>query len=199
MQQLFSQAVRFKDDNGKNFPDWEKMELGEVCDIVMGQSPDSRSYNNHFKGVPLVQGNADIKKRETRPRVWTNEPTKICALGDLILTVRAPVGSVAKSKHRACIGRGVASIRSNNNAYQEFLYQWLLDYEVRWTRLEQGSTFTAVSGTDIRKLLIKVPTVQEQTKIANFLFAIDKKLESTQTQITHTQTFKKGLLQQMFL
>ena len=97
MQQLFSQQLRFKDDNGQDFPEWEESELGKVTDIIMGQSPDSKSYNDRAQGMPLIQGNADISNRKSNPRIWTSEPTKECKTNDIILTVRAPVGAVAKS------------------------------------------------------------------------------------------------------
>ena len=99
MQKLFSQTLRFKDEDGKDFPDWEEKMLGEVTDIKMGQSPSSSSYNSEGKGKYLIQGNADISNRKTKPRNWTNEPTKLCEIGDVIMTVRAPVGAIAKSKH----------------------------------------------------------------------------------------------------
>jgi type I restriction enzyme S subunit len=207
MQQLFSGKLRFKDDtstelsarNGKSFPDWEVKRLGDVAIIAMGQSPDSKSYNIDSKGMLLIQGNADIKDRITIPRQWTSEPTKTCEIGDLILTVRAPVGSVAKSLHNACIGRGVCSITNTKNSFQEYLYQFFLSYESKWIGLEQGSTFTAVSGSDIKGLKLNLPSLPEQQKIANFLSSLDFKIESTTQQITQTQTFKKGLLQKMFV
>ncbi len=199
MQQLFSGKLRFKDENGKDYPDWEKKRLGDVALIAMGQSPDSKSYNTDSKGMLLIQGNADIKDRITIPRQWTSEPTKTCEIGDLILTVRAPVGSIAKSLHNACIGRGVCSITNNKSSFQEYLYQFFLSYESKWIGLEQGSTFTAVSGSDIKGLKLNLPSLQEQHKIANFLSNIDSKIESTAQQINQTQTFKKGLLQKMFV
>jgi type I restriction enzyme S subunit len=207
MQKIFSQELRFKpalsevegDENGKDFPDWEVKKLGEVCEINMGQSPSSKSYNSIGNGIPLIQGNADIQNRVTSPRNWTTEKTKECIIGDLILTVRAPVGAVAKSMHNACIGRGVCSIRSNPNSNIEFIYQFLLDYETKWSSLEQGSTFTAVSGIEIKKLEIHFPSLPEQTRIANFLSALDEKINQTQTQIEKTVVWKKGLLQKMFV
>jgi len=199
MQQLFSQQLRFKNDDGLDFPDWEEKKLGEVSIITMGQSPDSKSYNEKEEGTFLIQGNADIKGRITSPRQWTSEPTKTCEIGDLILTVRAPVGSIAKSLHNACIGRGVCSIKNNNHSNIEYLYQFLLSYELKWIGLEQGSTFTAVSGKDIKSLKSPFPSLKEQQKIANYLSAIDIKIENVQTQIEKTQAFKKGLLQQMFV
>jgi type I restriction enzyme S subunit len=199
MQQLFSGKLRFKDENGNDYAEWEKKKLGEVAIITMGQSPESISYNTDSLGMLLIQGNADIKERVTLPRQWTSQPTKTCEIGDLILTVRAPVGSIAKSSHSACIGRGVCSIINNKSSVQEYLYQFLLSYESKWTSLEQGSTFTAVSGNDIKSLKLNLPQLPEQHKIASFLSSIDAKIESANQQITQTQTFKKGLLQQMFV
>jgi type I restriction enzyme S subunit len=199
MQKLFSGQLRFKDENGKAYPDWEEKRLGELANINMGQSPESKSYNEDAIGLLLIQGNADINGRITAPRQYTSEPTKTCEIGDIILTVRAPVGSVSKSGHNACIGRGVCSIVNNTNSNQEYLFQFLLSYESKWGRLEQGSTFTAVSGKDIRTLKLNTPIVEEQQKIASYLSGIDSKIESVNNQITQTQTFKKGLLQQLFV
>jgi type I restriction enzyme S subunit len=206
MQQLFTGKLRFKparpaggDENGNDYVDWEEKKLGDIARIAMGQSPDSKSYNTDSKGILLIQGNADIKDRITIPRQWTSEPTKTCEIGDLILTVRAPVGSIAKSLHNACIGRGVCSITNNKNSIQEYLYQFFLSYESKWIGLEQGSTFTAVSGSDIKGLKLNLPSLPEQQKIATFLSSIDTKIESTSQQINQTQSFKKGLLQQMFV
>ena len=207
MQQLFpstgsgqrSGQLRFKDENGKAYPDWEEKLLGELANINMGQSPESKSYNEDAIGLLLIQGNADINGRITAPRQYTSEPTKTCEIGDIILTVRAPVGSVSKSGHNACIGRGVCSIVNNTNSNQEYLFQFLLSYESKWGRLEQGSTFTAVSGKDIRTLKLNTPILEEQQKIASYLSGIDAKIAAVNTQITQTQTFKKGLLQQLFV
>ena len=199
MQKIFSQEIRFKDDEGKEFGEWGMKKLGEVAEITMGQSPESKSYNIDGIGELLIQGNADISNRQSNPRNWTSEPTKECKIGDLILTVRAPVGAVAKAIHNACIGRGVCSIRNNSKSKMEYLYQFLLDYELKWIRLEQGSTFTAINSADIKSISINLPTLPEQTKIANFLSAIDEKISHCQVQITKMEQYKKGLLQQLFV
>lgn len=199
MQQLFTGKLRFKDENGKAYPKWEEKKLGDISIINMGQSPDSKSYNTDSLGMLLIQGNADINGRVSNPRQWTSEPTKKCEIGDLILTVRAPVGSISKSIHNACIGRGVCSIRNNKLSDIEFLYQFLLGFEDKWGNIEQGSTFTAVNGNDIKSVRLKLPSIEEQKRIAEFLSAIDVKIENLSKQITQTQNFKKGLLQQMFV
>jgi type I restriction enzyme S subunit len=206
MQQLFPSTgsggkpqLRFKDENGNDFPDWEEKRLGEIAHIIMGQSPDSKNYNSSGIGIPLIQGNADILNRFSNPRNWTTQVTKECKIGDLILAVRAPVGIISKSVHKACIGRGVCAIRNTSKSNMEFLYQFLLSYEPKWIRLEQGSTFTAISGSDIKSVEISLPCIEEQQKIASFLSSIDAKIEQVSQQIEQSKTWKKGLLQKMFV
>ena len=177
---------------------WEEKKLGNVTSIVMGQSPDSTSYNSNGIGLYLIQGNADIKKRKTLPRVWTDTPTKECKVGDIIMTVRAPVGAVAKSIHNACIGRGVCAIRNNQHSVSNYIYQFLLSFEKKWVKFEQGSTFTAVNTKDVKSLKLILPPVQEQTKIAAFLTAVDNKIEQLSKKQELLGEYKKGLMQQIF-
>ena len=198
-KKLFSQKVRFKDDNGNNFPDWEIKKLNKVATVTMGQSPDSSSYNTRSVGVPLIQGNADITDRKSNPRQYTNNPTKLCKIGDLLLTVRAPVGYVAKSCHNACIGRGVCSIKNNEHSLMEFIYQFLLQFESNWKSIEQGSTFTSINSSDIGLISIEVSHINEQTKIAKFLSAIDEKLETEKQILKKYTEQKKYLLANLFI
>jgi type I restriction enzyme S subunit len=177
-------------------PSWESVSLGDISTITMGQSPSSSSYNEYGIGNYLIQGNADIKDRKSAPRQWTSEPTKLCDVGDTLMTVRAPVGAMAKSIHNACIGRGVCSIKPNNVDH-EYLYQFLLSYEKQWRSLEQGSTFTAVNGTDIKGVKLQIPPLKEQQKIAEILSTVDAKIEIVDQQISETQELKKGLMQQL--
>lgn len=198
MQKLFSQQVRFKADDGSEFGEWEEKLLNDITQITMGSSPKSENYNENQLGLPLLQGNADIKNRLSHPRIFTSEITKKCNIGDILLSVRAPVGFVALSKHNACIGRGLASIRAKTNINQGFIYQVLLLKETKWASLSQGSTFESVNSEQIKNLNIHLPTLPEQTKIANFLSAIDQKIDTTTQQLEQAKQWKKGLLQQMF-
>jgi type I restriction enzyme S subunit len=199
MQKIFSQQIRFKDTYGKSFPNWEEKKLGEVAEIIMGQSPESSAYNSEGLGIPLIQGNADITERETTPRNWTTQITKECKIGDIIMTVRAPVGYICKSLHNACIGRGVCSIRNKEKSDIDYLFQYLLTFEKKWISLEQGSTFTAVNTKDVKNLQIPSPSLGEQQKIADFLTSVDKVIESKQQQITQAEEWKKGLMQGLFV
>ena len=174
---------------------WEVVKLGDICTINMGQSPKSETYNETPIGFPLIQGNADIKHRRTLPRIYTSELTKECNIGDIIMTVRAPVGAIAKSYHNACIGRGVCSIQAIEE--KEFLYQFLLSYENKWDKLSQGSTFTAVNGSDIKNIKIPLPPLEEQKKIAEILSSVDQKIAFVDNRIEETELLKKGLMQKL--
>jgi len=191
MQKLLSGEIRFDGFYGE----WEYVKLRNLAKITMGQSPSSISYNENKIGIPLIQGNADCKNRKTLPRMYTTEKTKECFIGDIILTVRAPVGAVSKSFHNACIGRGVCAIIAKEN--QDFLYQFFINYENNWKKLSQGSTFTAVNSNDIKNLKIKLPPLKEQQKIAEVLTLADQKIELLKTELTELKEQKKALMQKL--
>jgi len=200
MQQLLTRGIghtKFKDSLLGEIPEsWVVKRLGDVANVNMGQSPSSDSYNENGDGLYLVQGNADIKNRRTSPRIWTSEITKECAVGDIIMTVRAPVGAVARSFHRACIGRGVCAINSKSIDIN-FLYYYLIDYGSKWGSLEQGSTFTAVNGKDILGIKIPFPPSEEQSKIASIFSTADEKLDAQQEKKSEYEKLKAGLMQQL--
>lgn len=202
MQQLLTgahtQRKRLLDDSGKPFEgEWEEVKLSDVAEVIMGSSPKSSSYNQNNEGLPLLQGNADIKNRTSVPRIYTSEVTKKCLPEDILLSVRAPVGTVAKSAHEACIGRGISSIKAKTNHVQEYLYQWLLWFEPRWEQYSQGSTFEAVNSNDIKSLHLTVPTHSEQAKIASVLSNADKEIELLAQQLADLKQEKKALMQQL--
>ena len=100
---------------------WEQRKLGDIALIIMGQSPNSSNYTDNPDDHILVQGNADMKNGRVTPRVWTTQITKKGEKGDLILSIRAPVGDVGKTDFPVVLGRGVAAIRGNEFLYQSFL------------------------------------------------------------------------------
>ena len=199
MQQLLTGKKRLVNpETGKAFEgEWEEVKLSQIANITMGSSPKSEAYNEIGDGLPLLQGNADIKARKSAPRIHTSQITKECSVGDILLSVRAPVGSVAKSLHKACIGRGISSIKSKSNVSQEFIYQWLLAFEPKWERFSQGSTFEAVNSNDIKTLHVTVPAFYEQQKIASVLTAADKENEVLEAKLAHFKQEKKALMQQL--
>lgn len=185
---------KLKDSN--DIPDkWSIKKISEIAIVTMGASPSSNSYNEEKRGLPLIQGNADCINRKTNPRVYTTEITKECEVGDIIMTVRAPVGAISKSEHNACIGRGVCAIKSRID--NEFLYQVLIYHENSWGKLSQGSTFEAISGSDIKSFSILVPPLEEQEKIAEILSTWDLAIEKQEQLVEKKKEFKKGLMQRL--
>ena len=138
--------------------DCERVKLSDIATVQMGQSPSSQSYNEEERGLPLIQGNLDLQDGHLTPRVYASEITQQCEAGDVILTVRAPVGEIAIAEFNACIGRGVCAIRPKRNADTMLIYQYLQYYKPKWASLEQGSTFTSVSGADIRSIHVNMPS-----------------------------------------
>ncbi len=133
---------------------WEQRKLGEVALVTMGQSPNGACYTDNPNDAVLVQGNADLKDGWVSPRVWTTEVTKTAKAGDLIMSVRAPVGAMGKTAYDVVLGRDVAGIAGN-----EFLFQALSKKEAEgyWSTVSAGSTFDSINGDELRNTPVNCP------------------------------------------
>ena len=177
--------------NGFN-KSWKETTLGAEFDVIMGSSPNSSSYNSAKLGVPLVQGNADIENRVTAPKRYTSMPTKICEIGDTILTVRAPVGAASRANQKVCLGRGVCAI---SGQHKDFIFYLMRYHESAWEAVEQGSTFTAVSGKEVRKFEIRIPEEgSEQEAIAAVLTAIDEEIRDLEIEREKIIQIREGAM-----
>lgn len=196
MQQIFSQKLRFKDENGKDYPVWEIKKLGELYKVVMGQSPKSINYTDDNSYPVLVQGNADIYNGNIFPRMYTKEITKLVKKGDILLTVRAPVGEIGIAQFEACMGRGVCSIEGN-----KFIYYFLEMFGIqnKWQKLSQGSTFESISGNEVRNIEIPIPSPSEREKISDFFSELDYLINMHSQKIDNMKLRKQGFLQKMFV
>lgn len=173
LQKMFPKKGQLKPE--LRFPgftnDWEQRELCEVAKVTMGQSPRGENYTSDPNDKILIQGNADLRNGWVCPRVWTKEVTKTCNKGDIIFSVRAPVGDVGKTAYDAVIGRGVASIKGSDFVFQTLQY---LKQKGYWTKVSAGSTFDSVNSDTLRKTLIQIPIdPQEQAKIGEFFSSLD--------------------------
>ena len=118
MQQLLTGQTRLPGFSGE----WKAKQLGDITEIVMGQSPSSLNYISKGIGLPLIQGNADILDRKTIKQIFTTEITKNRKCGDILISVRAPVGEISRALFDVCLGRGVCAIRYPN----DFMYHYLV-------------------------------------------------------------------------
>ena len=137
--------------------DWEQRKLGDVCQVTMGQSPDGSTYSDTPSDYIL--------------RIWTTQKTKTAEAGDLIMSVRAPAGSMGKTSYNVVLGRGVAGIKGN-----EFIYQSLvkMDSDGYWKKLAAGSTFESINSDVVNGAELMVPQdIDEQNKIGDYFASID--------------------------
>ncbi|EMF0626171.1 restriction endonuclease subunit S [Enterococcus lactis] len=176
--------------------DWEQRKLGEIVQITMGQSPNSENYTENPEDYILVQGNADMKNNRVVPRVWTTQITKQAEKGDLILSVRAPVGDIGKTDYDVVLGRGVAAIKGNDFIFQQLGKMKESGY---WNRFSTGSTFESINSNDIREALITIPTGEEQQKIGAFFKQLDDTIALHQRKLDLLKETKKSFLQKMFV
>jgi type I restriction enzyme S subunit len=192
MQELLTGRTRLPGFTGG----WKLRPIDEVATVVMGQSPSGTSYNTKASGVVLIQGNADIENRRTLDRVWTTSPGKRVRKGDIVLTVRAPVGFTARAHADACLGRGVCGLSTTNST--DFLFHALVAVEDKWALLEQGSTFTSVNSGQVRAFEIDWPMdITEQRAIAGVLNDADAEIVALERRLDSARAVKDGIMQEL--
>ena len=183
--------IRFKKYNDV----WKNVKLTETAPIVMGQSPDSKNYTDNPNDYILVQGNADMQNGRVVPRVWTTQITKLAEKGDLILSVRAPVGDIGKTDYNVVLGRGVAAIKGNEFIFQLLSRMKQFNY---WSKLSTGSTFESINSSDIKSTEIYLPSQDEQSAIGSLFRTLDDLLSSYKDNLANYQSLKATMLSKMF-
>ena len=159
-------------------PGWRWVKLGEVCEIVMGQSPPSETYNQEGEGLPFFQGKSDFEELYPSPRVWCTAPLKIATEGDILISVRAPVGPTNLANIRCCIGRGLAALRVGNELESYWLLFYLRSIEELLATSGTGSTFNAITKKELVALPIPLPPLKEQRRIVAHLEEVEEKVKS---------------------
>ncbi len=152
---------------------WKRVKLSEVSEIIAGQSPESKYYNNIGQGIPFFQGKADFGDDYPSVRYWCTQPTKVAKPNDILISVRAPVGPTNICDIEACIGRGLAAIRSSNVLYFKYLYFYFKTIQDKLASQGNGSTFSAITTAVLKDLEIPLPPLSTQKRIAEILDAAD--------------------------
>ena len=146
-----------------------RVALGSVAEVVAGQSPEGKFYNNARNGLPFYQGKKDFgEKFISPPSVWTSQTTKIAKPNDILMSVRAPVGPVNFATQKCCIGRGLAGIRGGEMLDQHFLFYQLLALQPEISGNE-GAVFASINKAQIEALQVVVPPLAEQHRVVAFL------------------------------
>jgi type I restriction enzyme S subunit len=174
---------------------WPVKKMEEVAKIEMGQSPSSSSYNDKGVGLPFFQGKADFGEVYPVPRQYCTEPNRIAEAGDVLISVRAPVGNINLANEKSCIGRGLAALRADQTKLnQALLYYFLKKNENNWSRLSVGSTFMAIRGDHLKNYKIPVPPLEIQKKIIERLDTIQEAQKLNNRLIEKIDEFFQSLL-----
>ena len=172
----------------------------EICTLIMGQSPDSKSYNKDKNGIPFYQGNADFGEEHPTPTVWCTAPKKIARKGDILISVRAPIGDMNIANEDCCIGRGLAAIRLNKSDIVDinYLYHYLSATVEFLQEQGTGSTFKAINKTTLEGIEIPCPSIEKQKNIAKFIIEIKTSIQYKKAELFALNELVKSRFIEMF-
>ena len=169
-----------------------------VASVTLGQSPPSSAYNETGDGLPFFQGKVDFGLIHPTPRVWCNAGRKFAKAGDVLISVRAPVGEVNVAKGHCAIGRGIAAIRPGPLSDPWFLYFALLSAKPVLERMATGSTFASVNSTTLNDLSIPFLEKSEQSEIGLFLRSLVYQIEQEEQALHTAQSLKRAAMHTLF-
>lgn len=181
---------------------WETKRLDEIADIVMGQSPPGSSYNEHGEGQPFFQGKTEFGEVHPTVRKYTTAGTKFAKAGDILMSVRAPVGPTNIADIDCAIGRGLAAIRAKTVVSQDYLRWSLKHLEIDIQSKGTGTTFDAITGETLRGTMVALPPIDEQQKIVEILedhlSRLDASVALADAMEKQSASFRRSILQAAF-
>jgi type I restriction enzyme, S subunit len=180
---------------------WLPGKLGDIADIIAGQSPTGDTYNDEGKGTPMLNGPTEFTDYFPIPVQFTTKPTKVCQIGDILFTVRgSSTGRMNFADQEYCIGRGLAAIRAKESSDNDFLYYILVKiaHLILAEAKGAGSTFPNVNRGELLKKKITYPeSKEEQQKIGAKIRATENVIHSKQNKIKSLQRLKKSMMQNL--
>ena len=179
--------------------EWVHKKLGDnkVALIIMGQSPSSSTYNDDGIGLPFLQGCADFGEVFPKIKTYCSDSLKVAPANSILMSVRAPVGTINKADQKYVIGRGLCSIVPVIDG--DFLYYYLLQNTHELELKAQGSTFLAINSLELNEMPISYPkSLSVQRRIAAILSSADKVIDSTRRLIEKYKKMKQGMMEELF-
>ncbi|HEY8435569.1 MAG TPA: restriction endonuclease subunit S, partial [Haloplasmataceae bacterium] len=197
IQSLFYEMFGSPVLNTKSF---QKQELKNIAEIILGQSPSSRSYNTEGIGIPFFQGSAEFGDKYPTVVKWTTEPKKIAQKNDILISVRAPVGDVNIANIDCCIGRGLAAIRpSNKIIYRDYLFYYLkATSQIIFESKKAGSTFDSITGKNLGSTPILIPPLEQQKEFVAFYEKVGKQKDLLNQSLKLMEDNFNSLMQRAF-
>ncbi|SDY60472.1 restriction endonuclease subunit S [Lachnobacterium bovis] len=172
--------------------------LKDIAKITMGQSPDSSSYNEEKEGLPFFQGNADFGELYPNERVWCNEPKKVAEPGDILISVRAPIGALNYAKDKCCIGRGLAAITIKDEAERNYVFHLLKARNNDLNQKGTGSTFKAIGKNVLEELAVPQISRDEQQKCMDMMDLLESIIRERKSQLDKLDELIKARFVEMF-
>jgi len=177
---------------------WEKVKLEDIAQVIAGQSPESKYYNQEGNGLPFFQGKADFGHETPIVRYWCTVTTKIAQPKDILLSVRAPVGPTNICNQESCIGRGLAAIRVSSKLNHRYLYWWFKSFEEKLSDKGNGSTFSSITTKDIKELEVPLPPLEVQKQIADTLDKADELRKKDELLLKKYDELAQAIFYEMF-
>lgn len=186
--------VDFEPFGGKMPDDWKVGNLYEIANVTMGQSPDGKSYNENGYGEVFYQGRAEFGSRYPTRRLYTTEPKRMANAGDILMSVRAPVGDINVALEKCCIGRGLASISSRDN-FNSFILYTLMNLKRSFDIYNaEGTVFGAINKDSLNSIEVIIPTKEEIYKFEEIASNLDKKIRQNTIEVQKLQKIRDTLL-----
>ena len=174
---------------------WAEIDLPEIASLNMGQSPPSDTYNTKRRGLPFFQGKTEFGDLYPTPEKFCSAPNKIAEADDILISVRAPVGPTNLCRERSCIGRGLAAIRPRGEIPVRYLLFYLRSIEAWLATQGTGSTFTAISKSDLEQLRVRLAPLAEQQRIVAKLETLLGQVDACQQRLEKLPTLLKRFRQ----
>ncbi len=202
MQQLFSGVLRFKDEKGKEYPKWEMVGGDKLFDSI-----SDKKHNSDLPILAITQDQGAIPRELINYQMSVTDSSiasyKVVQVGDFIISLRTFQGGIEYSNYKGICSPAYNILRPSSEQVHREFYKYYLKtpYYIKQLQknLEGIRDGKMISYKYFSEILLPFPSLPEQEKIANYLTSIDKKIETIKKEITATQGFKKGLLQQMFV
>jgi type I restriction enzyme S subunit len=177
---------------------WEKTSLGELATVFQGQSPPGSTYNEDGVGLPFLQGSADFGDLNPTPTKWCSEPIRVAEQGDILISIRAPVGPTNVADQRYCIGRGLAAIRASRSIEPAFLLHQLRHSVAALVDRATGTTFDAIGGSVLREHAVSIAPLPEQRRIVDaiesYLSCLDDAVASLERVLAKLKAYRASVL-----
>jgi len=186
--------VDFEPWGGVMPEDWREGTLSEIADIVMGQSPEGSSYNENGIGTVFYQGRAEFGYRFPTRRLFTTEPKRMAKKGDILMSVRAPVGDLNIAFEPCCIGRGLAAVRSIRDRRSFTFYSMLTLKQQLNTYNAEGTVFGSINTKDFANLRILIPSDKLIDRFEETIRPLDNQIESNYSECVNLQSIRDLLL-----